>query len=303
MRSFRRDHPRVCGEHACVPEPVEFVSGSSPRVRGTPRRGRVVRCFPGIIPACAGNTITPRVEQFFIRDHPRVCGEHVIPNCNTVGQSGSSPRVRGTHCLVAIYCSLLGIIPACAGNTWIRTSPHGTIGDHPRVCGEHLNLYWNPNKIKGSSPRVRGTHSLQAVPALGAGIIPACAGNTRRVSLARTSIWDHPRVCGEHGHRRFRACGQPGSSPRVRGTPSERKIPHVATGIIPACAGNTSSSGMRLSRFGDHPRVCGEHGRIVTINGNVKGSSPRVRGTLNNLNLPCFSIGIIPACAGNTLRK
>ena len=49
-------HPRVCGEHIVQATITGDTDGSSPRVRGTRRRGkrdgRVVR----FIPACAGNT-------------------------------------------------------------------------------------------------------------------------------------------------------------------------------------------------------------------------------------------------------
>ena len=51
----------------------------------------------GIIPAYAGNTVRNETKKCHIRDHPRVCGEHEIPDC-------MSSRKRG-------------IIPAYAGNT------------------------------------------------------------------------------------------------------------------------------------------------------------------------------------------
>ena len=52
----------------------------------------------------------------------------------------------------------------------------------------------------------------------------------------------------------------------------------------------------------DHPRACGEHSLRDTLTDTVRGSSPRLRGTLTQ-NCQTTSItGIIPALAGNTWR-
>ena len=71
-------------------------------------------------------------------------------------------------------------------------------------------------------------------------------------------------------------------------------------GIIPACAGSTNSSMVFPVDKRDHPRMCGEHGRVVTVNGNVKGSSPHVRGARWPHLHAIVESGIIPACAGST---
>ena len=54
---FRRDHPRVCGEHPSSGMRQSLRSGSSPRVRGTLIIKSPVYRHTGIIPACAGNTL------------------------------------------------------------------------------------------------------------------------------------------------------------------------------------------------------------------------------------------------------
>ena len=51
-----RDHPRVCGEHALFLFPKGDSTGSSPRMRGTPRVFHADQVVAGIIPAYAGNT-------------------------------------------------------------------------------------------------------------------------------------------------------------------------------------------------------------------------------------------------------
>ena len=57
-----------------------------------------------------------------------------------------------------------------------------------------------------------------------------------------------------------------------------------------------------FSCLGDHPRVCGEHSRVMKSRSNCGGSSPRMRGTPPGIGICANSTGIIPAYAGNTAR-
>ncbi len=92
-----------------------------------------------------------------------------------------------------------------------------------------------------------------------------------------------------------------GSSPRMRGTHRFDSVGHYPAGIIPAYAGNTSTSSMVTVRPPDHPRVCGEHSGVSAPSAVRAGSSPRMRGTqLDKADIP-YRIGIIPAYAGNTM--
>ena len=114
------DHPRVCGEHKYDRSFSIAPTGSSPRMRGTlsPRlspgkRGR-------IIPAYAGNTVTPSSRLKDRQDHPRVCGEHHVRPLLHVPPCGSSPRMRGTRGCPRTVRRYNRIIPAYAGNTPAR---------------------------------------------------------------------------------------------------------------------------------------------------------------------------------------
>ena len=131
------DHPRVCGEHNACDLTAPLLAGSSPRVRGTPYKVVAAVCKTGIIPACAGNTDACRRGGELLRDHPRVCGEHLSAAFNLPFAEGSSPRVRGTQLCHLQGCNPRGIIPACAGNTSPCPRRPGWRWDHPRVCGEH----------------------------------------------------------------------------------------------------------------------------------------------------------------------
>ena len=91
------DHPRVCGEHLKLAECAQVGRGSSPRMRGTPFADGVEHAANGIIPAYAGNTPHWWRNWHGVRDHPRVCGEHVMMVGNFRLSKGSSPRMRGTR--------------------------------------------------------------------------------------------------------------------------------------------------------------------------------------------------------------
>ena len=175
---YTRDHPRVCGEHRPGAARKAYAVGSSPRMRGTPCSCGLRPRLRGIIPAYAGNTVpmcglariiagssprmrgTPsntRLRARPHRDHPRVCGEHHTPSEALVLLAGSSPRMRGTRHVDHRAAHGLGIIPAYAGNTQTVMSMPDCIGDHPRVCGEHLRCVRLMMICLGSSPRMRGT--------------------------------------------------------------------------------------------------------------------------------------------------
>ena len=133
----RRDHPRVCGEHPIFDRWPVRVTGSSPRMRGTPELQRHHRRNFGIIPAYAGNTALIRHYEQNLGDHPRVCGEHLKTVRILCHVSGSSPRMRGTPIKGMFERGVTGIIPAYAGNTALWPWMDACWRDHPRVCGEH----------------------------------------------------------------------------------------------------------------------------------------------------------------------
>ena len=110
-------HPRPCGEHANIQASDPTPTGSSPPVRGTHRRVRLVLRGPRFIPARAGNTYRPDHGANPPAVHPRPCGEHPSRVPLAVSEHGSSAPVRGT--LPTPVCGTLGrrFIPARAGNT------------------------------------------------------------------------------------------------------------------------------------------------------------------------------------------
>ena len=252
----------MCGEHGKTRTAQYRHWGSSPHVRGAPS--------------------TPAPRRTTSRDHPRMCGEHASNRLDGFAKTGSSPHVRGA--LAAL-----------------RVKPVKT-GDHPRMCGEHLVLQRNALELQGSSPHVRGAQPVRVLALCARGIIPACAGSTFGAFLLRYAVGDHPRMCGEHGHVGPRRTLHLGSSPHVRGARAGPVELGAVKGIIPACAGSTSSSAAPAPARRDHPRMCGEHPRPNRRACRLRGSSPHVRGAHGQRRPEVQGRGIIPACAGSTLK-
>ena len=147
-------------------------------MRGTPPRRSKPTMPTRIIPAYAGNTAANGSPFWSRRDHPRVCGEHVVDEEPWPDVPGSSPRMRGTRPRRQNHVGRGGIIPAYAGNTFAIGSRWRRHRDHPRVCGEHFMLAVGVGDSCGSSPRMRGTRRLHRLLRGRPGIIPAYAGNT-----------------------------------------------------------------------------------------------------------------------------
>ncbi len=168
----------MCGEHRICCQSCKISTGSSPHVRGALVQDFLQGLSTGIIPACAGSTVSWRIRRPPCRDHPRMCGEHNRGSSFGQSHKGSSPHVRGAQRLERQSCSLSGIIPACAGSTSWETLRRSSIRDHPRMCGEHSVKHNAKGNDQGSSPHVRGARRRQQDHPGSQGIIPACAGST-----------------------------------------------------------------------------------------------------------------------------
>ena len=213
--------------------------GSSPRMRGALCGHLVERRLVGIIPADAGSTPSRGRNASPTQDHPRGCGEHGLYAHGAERIEGSSPRMRGALWICRSLVFLVGIIPADAGSTWDGHHDGSLSEDHPRGCGEHLNLDRSSWSSRGSSPRMRGAPEMKFSDLSGNRIIPADAGSTGGYKAGMTPDKDHPRGCGEHSpqvHIRRRIKG---SSPRMRGARLISVGIGISGRIIPADAGST----------------------------------------------------------------
>ncbi len=166
--------------------------------------------------------------------------------------------------------------------------------------GEHNGAAHYVQAALGSSPHARGAHARDGRGNLPAGLIPACAGSTGRSPRPGRRSGAHPRMRGEHGHRKRNEISTGGSSPHARGAPSPRSGGQCPVRLIPACAGSTVTPSTRPTTRGAHPRMRGEHVEGFQNKLNTVGSSPHARGAPVSGVPPLPSSGLIPACAGST---
>ena len=187
--------------------------------------------------------------------------------------------MRGSLVLGQTVGHCQGIIPAHAGLTRPKAVSTVLLWDHPRACGAHRQKQLRGILLQGSSPRMRGSLTDRRRNDISAGIIPAHAGLTSRITADINAPRDHPRACGAHrsenGWKRVRW----GSSPRMRGSLSSGTVNVRVDGIIPAHAGLTYAIKKWNPEAKDHPRACGAHGDGATGASCKEGSSPRMRGS------------------------
>ena len=171
---------------------------------------------------------------------------------------------------------------------------------HPRIRGEHSRAGAPASGLQGSSPHTRGAlcSSLKRQDPIG--IIPAYAGSTLSSARSHSSMWDHPRIRGEHSVRAAQSRFVKGSSPHTRGARTRRSGASAALGIIPAYAGSTSRRRYSSRGCRDHPRIRGEHSSSLMLGLLPMGSSPHTRGALERSGVAFAPVGIIPAYAGST---
>ena len=215
---------------------------------------------------------------------------------------GSSPLARGKHGHGAAHLGEVGIIPACAGETGAGRPTGGARPDHPRLRGGNDGVPSPPGSHTGSSPLARGKRRRRHHLPGGSGIIPACAGETRPRGRPSRRGRDHPRLRGGNVGAALGVEPWEGSSPLARGKPHHAGQHADGPGIIPACAGETASSCDSRPWRRDHPRLRGGNGRRCTSWVTPPGSSPLARGKRPRRRETPRERGIIPACAGETIR-
>ena len=239
----------------------------------------------------------------------------------SAGDSGSSPRVRGTRLDVRRPARRARFIPACAGNSTSPAMRSTNLSVHPRVCGELCAERFAGPCPGGSSPRVRGTRNTLFRITRPLRFIPACAGNSQTAADCQTGFGgSSPRVrgtlssgvqtalngrfipaCAGNSNRRPADRGSSSVHPRVCGELiTQRQRRNAPPRFIPACAGNSAQNRRPPPATAVHPRVCGELGCAPRPRSAFRGSSPRVRGTPPRREAAPRRSRFIPACAGNS---
>ena len=237
----------------------------------TRRRSRWSTCRPLLAHrAESAHQRPPPLPRCWIRQHRGTQGRARQPlKCAVFGCH--EWEIYSCHQQGSLDVSVLssirkGSIPACAGEP--RRSAPSPLRDrvHPRVCGGARPLTETVTPVVGPSPRVRGSRAADSRSRCGRGSIPACAGEPRQPRPGSGARWVHPRVCGGAPGSRSLRTPRPGPSPRVRGSHFLLHCTRVATGSIPACAGEPRLA--LCARLGRrvHPRVCGGAAEIPRAN-------------------------------------
>ena len=159
----------------------------------------------------------------------------------------------------------------------------GSFFRKPRVCGEKTCTSSNRIRPAGSPPRMRGK-----------------VYTSERIKLVG---WDHPRICGEKVLKSWLMSGDVGSPPRMRGKVGRRYGKQRQRGITPAYAGKRTAEEAKALYERDHPRVCGEKGRVEKMRRTRVGSPPHMRGKARPACVHLRNLGITPAYAGKRVCR
>ena len=135
------------------------------------------------------------------------------------------------------------------------------------------------------------------------GITPAYAGKRFSIEKARRGDGDHPRICGEKHLTVGRLKPVKGSPPHMRGKAKRYCEECAVLGITPAYAGKRILFSSSLSKYGDHPRICGEKLGVGLILISIGGSPPHMRGKELVGTSEMSTNGITPAYAGKRLPR
>ena len=247
-------------------------------MRGKGCTAHVFLPFPGITPAYAGKRIHRQRHNQRREDHPRTCGEKLIPPLLGFGLTGSPPHMRGKGSVDFDLRHRVGITPAHAGKRKGHQRRVARGQDHPRTCGEKKKCFITTTSRSGSPPHMRGK-----VPEYLGGdrimrITPAHAGKRLSQYSARTLTRDHPRTCGEKNIVRKASFDPQGSPPHMRGKGADLSGVTGATRITPAHAGKSSKMTHNYELRRDHPRTCGEKSCCGFHMASILGSPPHMRG-------------------------
>ena len=232
----------------------------------------------GSIPAWAGEPTMRRPGRTLRTVYPRVGGgTPCIAGAARISR-GLSPRGRGNRRAFRSYRPSYRSIPAWAGEPALDVMAADLPRVYPRVGGGTSQARSFRARHSGLSPRGRG-NPLQGYPGRHRHrSIPAWAGEPAPPQRLRDGGGVYPRVGG--GTRAMRLTITPswGLSPRGRGNHDAGRGGSLASGSIPAWAGEPHRHGGGKRRRGVYPRVGGGTRRKAGLEDNMDGLSPRGRG-------------------------
>ncbi len=273
-------HPHACGELGIrVPSAIS-ITGSSPRMWGTPGTARSSPVSFRFIPTHVGNSERKTDLPVRISVHPHACGELLNFRPALLLLLGSSPRMWGTPPPPPQTPKKSRFIPTHVGNSSRCSSCATRWSVHPHACGELQRHEFAPVGRVGSSPRMWGTHRGARGPYGAARFIPTHVGNSVPMNSEDFPQSVHPHACGEL------AAGDITTTTIVR--------------FIPTHVGNSGTYRYGSLLRAVHPHACGELPTRPSQSATIFGSSPRMWGTRPRRRVWSPSPRFIPTHVGNS---
>ena len=154
-----RDHPRIRGEHEREHDRLRYAYGIIPAYAGsTCRCGQRGPKGQGSSPHTRGALHNFQAEEFDIRDHPRIRGEHVCREWQGRSADGIIPAYAGsTTSETFVSWFMSGSSPHTRGAPRLATHSSTTCRDHPRIRGEHRHLLKHLLGFDGIIPAYAGS--------------------------------------------------------------------------------------------------------------------------------------------------
>ena len=144
------------------------------------------------------------------------------------------------------------------------------------------------------------THRMRSAQPSTSLFIPAPAGNTDCYLHRMGAPEAHPRAYGEYVVSRWLRVGALGSSPCIRGIRCSDVEVSASGRLIPVHTGNTSTWRVKDFPYPAHPRAYGEYFQKSQHFELLLGSSPCIRGILNDSPVSTLVTRLIPVHTGNT---
>ena len=151
-----------------------------------------------------------------------------------------------------VYGEKERFIPTHVGNTAVAKAISDVLVVHPHACGEHSWASPLATIRTGSSPRMWGTLYQGYGERDCKRFIPTHVGNTLSPMIISAMRAVHPHACGEHTSVFEVIILQPGSSPRMWGTPHCFLNNGLRVRFIPTHVGKTrnpAASSIAGNRF------------------------------------------------------
>ncbi len=211
LRSVRRPNPRgpipACAGETSRAISIVSLMWAYPRMRGGNLRERGIKTSArglsphargkranqsrkvvaqGPIPACAGETVHSYMRWTDPRAYPRMRGGNPLLFDGVRIPAGLSPHARGKPQVGVKVHALSGPIPACAGETIQNPAILDSMGAYPRMRGGNINPITYALTPTGLSPHARGKLLTEMSHTMSEGPIPACAGETLRITDSST---------------------------------------------------------------------------------------------------------------------